>query len=296
MAYIERKNGKYESKTLYTPGHHTEDLYLCYCGTQNCTPDHSFGPVARDEYLIHFVISGRGFFQIHGREYPLSRGQAFLIPSQVTTYYYADPTFPYTYAWIAFNGKKADSFLSQTILSSYHPVCDLPFPAEHFLDMIQQILSCKELDVESDLHRTGLLYEILSFLVKDTPAIHPPVSEYLPETYIRHALQFIEHSYSRINVSDISNYVGVNRSYLYSLFKKELHISPQEYLVDYRLKKARDLLSETALPITDIAAATGYSDPLNFSKAFKKKFGCSPATYRSSQSTAPESPRKGEIQ
>ena len=38
------------------------DLYLCYCGIQNCEPGYEFGPYVRNEYLIHVVISGEGIY------------------------------------------------------------------------------------------------------------------------------------------------------------------------------------------------------------------------------------------
>ena len=57
-------------------------------------------------------------------------------------------------------------------------------------------------------------------------------------------------------------------------------MSPQEFLINYRLEKAAQMLQETRDPIGSIATAVGYSDPLAFSKAFRKKFNTTPSDYR----------------
>lgn len=289
MSYLDAKTNSCDYQYLYAPGHQTDDLYLCYCGSQNCSGDHSFGPATRDEYLIHFLTSGRGFFQIQGREYPISRGQAFLVPPHVETYYYADQDFPYSYVWIAFNGRQAASYVEKTPLSLQHPVCDLKIPVERIQEIAGEILQLRKRTLSSELACVGLLYELLAMLTVDgqSPAAEPLSTDGLPETYVKHAIQFIEHSYARTSVSDIAEYVGVNRSYLYTIFQKELHTSPQKYLVSFKLERAKELLLETALTISEIASNIGYSDSLTFSKAFKKQFGSSPSGYRQIHQSEP---------
>lgn len=285
MAYRESKTNRADFQSLYTTGHRTSDLYLSYCGIQHCPSDHSYGPTTRDEYLLHFIIGGKGFFQINGVEYSLSQNQVFLIPPHIQTYYYADPSYPYYYAWVGFNGSKVPDYLNHTGLSPEHPVCSLNVPAEDFLVLIQKMLAVKELSLPNELERVGFLYEILSLLIFSNQSTVPGKAplNYSPETYVEYALQYIEHNYNRITVSDISEYVGINRTYLHSVFKKKLHVSPQEYLISYKLNAAKKLLDETELPISDIAAQAGYNDSLTFSKAFKKCYGCAPREYRKSQ-------------
>lgn len=105
-------------------------------------------------------------------------------------------------------------------------------------------------------------------------------SVYSPEDYINLALSFIKKNYDHICVADIVDYIGITRSWLYTLFKKRLNTSPQEYLISYRLEKSTQLLRDTEFSVTDIAAMIGYVDTLTFSKAFKKNFSVTPAQYR----------------
>jgi transcriptional regulator GlxA family with amidase domain len=63
-----------------------------------------------------------------------------------------------------------------------------------------------------------------------------------------------------------------------------LNVSPQNYLINFRLKKACDLLSGTNLSINELSNSVGYGDPFLFSKVFKKYKGISPRAYRTSAS------------
>lgn len=57
-------------------------------------------------------------------------------------------------------------------------------------------------------------------------------------------------------------------------------MSPQEFLVNYKIDKASELLKNTDLSIKAVASSVGYSDPLTFSKIFKKITGDNPKGYR----------------
>lgn len=85
----------------------------------------------------------------------------------------------------------------------------------------------------------------------------------------------------KVTVSQIAHYIGLDRSYLSSIFKKYLDTSIQEYLIQYRINKACDLFYNKELNISDISRSVGYDDPLLFSKIFKKYKGISPKKYRS---------------
>ena len=83
-----------------------------------------------------------------------------------------------------------------------------------------------------------------------------------------------------IKVTDIADYVCINRSYLYTLFQNSLGMSPQQFLTTFRITKATELLQLTALSIEGIAISCGYQDPLVFTKAFRQMKKMSPSAYR----------------
>lgn len=62
------------------------DLLLQFCGYSTTEPLHSFGPVVRPHYIIHFILNRKGIFQIHEKTYHLETGQGFLIEPDELTY------------------------------------------------------------------------------------------------------------------------------------------------------------------------------------------------------------------
>ena len=84
-------------------------------------------------------------------------------------------------------------------------------------------------------------------------------------------------------VQDLARYIGIDRCYLTYSFKKQLNMSPQEFIIMYRLEIAAGLLKSTNLSVGAISKRIGYSDPFAFSKAFKKGYGMSPKIYRNHQ-------------
>lgn len=104
--------------------------------------------------------------------------------------------------------------------------------------------------------------------------------------YSNEAVQFIRHNYYRnMSTQDIADDIGITRGYLSSCFKEVFQLSVQEYITEYRLKKAREMLVDSDLKIKEIAFYTGYQDELYFSKVFKKKHGMSPRVFRQEYSS-----------
>ncbi len=97
----------------------------------------------------------------------------------------------------------------------------------------------------------------------------------------KQASAFIQQNYTRsFSLVELSETIGVSRSYLSCIFKMEMGISLWNYLNRFRNQKARDLLLLTDHSITSIAAAVGYDDVGYFSRVFHDISGCSPRVYR----------------
>lgn len=103
---------------------------------------------------------------------------------------------------------------------------------------------------------------------------------------IKKAMVFIENNYSKqISLTDIADAVNLNSSYLSRLFKKETSLSVTEYLTQFRLEKAKELLKNSSLRLRDIAENVGFNDISYFSNTFKKYTGMSPTEYRAISGT-----------
>lgn len=256
------------------------DLFLCYCGIENCTPGYSYGPAIRPQYLIHYIIDGEGSYTVNNKTYKLKKNQGFLIWPGVLTYYEADKNNPWTYMWVGFNGVKAQTYLSYANLTEENLIFEYS-KDDSLRNHISEMLKLKGRDHSNELKLEGLLYFFMSALAEIQKDIANPKSYKSTELYLEKSIEFIENNYSNnVKVNDIASYIGINRSYLTNIFKKNINMSPQEFLVNYKIDKACEFLNNPDLSIKVIAASVGYTDPLTFSKIFKKVTGVNPKGYR----------------
>ncbi|MCL6601600.1 MAG: response regulator [Paenibacillus sp.] len=99
------------------------------------------------------------------------------------------------------------------------------------------------------------------------------------------AKTYIEQSYanSDLQLEHVAQHVFINASYLRALYKKEFGMTVSDYVTQYRMMKAKELLGRGGIRLSDIAEMVGYSDASYFSKSFKKFYGYSPSEYEKSR-------------
>ena len=180
---------------------------------------------------------------------------------------------------MGFGGTRAGEYLSAMGLSARHPVfsCDRD---QELYSIIKDMMEHNTFGVADDLRRNGLLGVFLSVLAESAGVVARD-QEDKGNQYVKKAVSFIQSNYCNpIKVTDVADYVCINRSYLYTLFQNYLGMSPQQFLSTFRITKARELLDSTTYPIESIALSCGYNDALVFTKAFRAMKGMSPSEYR----------------
>ncbi|NLV35725.1 MAG: AraC family transcriptional regulator [Clostridiaceae bacterium] len=259
------------------------DLDMYQCGTEACKPDYYYGPAVRDHFLIHYIHSGRGRFCVGDKTYHLQAGQGFLICPDIITYYQADPKEPWHYSWVGFHGLGAENYLRRAGLSLEEPIFSCKVGG--YIDQcFKQMNEAMALPRAGKTRLLGYLYLFLSQLIEQNGEDHHSAqSANRKEAYVKKAIEYIVMNYTRkVSIDELSRSIGLDRSYLGSIFKEQVGISPQEYLIRFRINRACELMKNDTLTIGDISRSVGYEDPLLFSKLFKKHLGLSPTDYRKS--------------
>lgn len=270
------------------PSENFVDLSLFQCGREKCSPAHSFGPAARNHYLFHYVISGTGKLFAYDKngetkEYSIKSMQGFMIfPDQITMYV-ADKDLPWEYVWVEFDGLRAKAVVETAGFSLDQPIYKAR-SKELREEMMKEMNYIAENGSSSHFHLIGHLYLFIDHLTRSTDGVKVHHSSKLRDFYIHEAIEFIEHNFQNdISVEDIADVCGLNRSYFGKIFKEALGKSPQEFLLNYRMVKAAELLKLTKLSVGDISSAVGYGNQLHFSRAFKSIYGVSPKKWRTEQ-------------
>lgn len=235
------------------------DLNPILFGYQDCEKGHFYGPAIRSYWLMHFVVSGVGTFRIEGNEYKIHPGEIFIIPPFIETYYEADKNDPWEYIWIGYT-------TSSALPKALPHTLKLPEASKIFNEM----KLCEGFSEGRSAFLSAKLWELFAiFLDKDKKH----------SDYVKTALDCIHNEYEQITIGELARRLNVDRTYFYTLFKKKVGISPQQYLLNHRMNIAASLIREQAFSVSTIAFSVGYSDIYNFSKMFKKHFGLSPTQY-----------------
>jgi AraC-like DNA-binding protein len=260
----------------------SSELYMYYCGISACPPGHIWGPAIREHYVIHYILSGEGTLKIRGKVYPLAKNDGFLLSPKDIATYTASKENPWEYVWIGFHGLNVSDYLQRARLDSENPVFHYERGAQ-LKDCLLELVKVNSKSAHSaDLRTQALLNLFFAELIENASQEISVISRTSREQYVRKAVEYIHTNYMKhITVRILADYIGLDRSYLTTLFKEQLNISPQAYLTRFRMNKACFLLKEKDISITEVALMSGYKDPVVFQKAFKNTLGISPSKYRS---------------
>ena len=93
--------------------------------------------------------------------------------------------------------------------------------------------------------------------------------------------QLMEENIERpLSLDEIATATGLSRRQIERLFKRHLNCVPKRYYLQMRLRRARELLLQTSMPIIDITTACGFQSPPHFSRCYRAQFGCPPSAER----------------
>lgn len=261
-------------------------LVVYNVGFQKCVSGYGWGPGVRDHYLLHYVVSGRGSFEIEDRTYVLEAGDAFLARPDTPIYYRADEDTPWEYYWVGFAGPAAALLLAQTPFAHGRSTLR-PAAGEALRQGLLDIYKARGADYPSAVRMSGYLQAALGLLMEGTP----DRDERSLAVYAMRGADFLQQNYSRaISVEDAARHAGISRSCLYRAFRAVFGCAPSAYLTRYRIQRACQLLHHSSLPVSAVALSVGFADPFYFSRAFRRELGQTPSAYRETACAGEKTP------
>lgn len=257
----------------------TRELSFLFCGRQNYQPGEIVGPAVREHYLVHYCLSGRGIYRAQGIKYEIGPGEGFLILPGELTSYQADAQEPWSLIWVGFTGSRVADYLQCCGLRKDR--CTFQCPQSQQLEAcVDAMLEFDTAGAGNELLLLGELYVFLGWIAQPAQNSARRSRETAAE-YVELAMEYIRsHFQEDLTVAKLARYVGLNRSYLTTVFQNTINMSPQQYLMRFRMEWAAKMLCEDKLTVGEIARSCGYPDPLTFSKAFKRTLGVTPTQYR----------------
>ena len=241
-----------------------KDLNPIYFGEEKCNSGHDFGPIVRDHWFLHFVISGCGIFEDKNGRHNVQAGDMFVIRPNEKTYYKADDTEPWEYIWIGFDANiTLPEILENSVIKNIG-----------IAKIFKEMRESRTLGNGKSAFLCSCLWRLMVVLFEQSES---------KDNYIEKALSYMRSEYiNGIGVTQTAQNLGLDRSYFSTLFTKKVGISPSKYLTKLRLERAAELITLHKQKPSTAAISVGYPDIYHFSKMFKKHFGCSPREYQKS--------------
>ena len=247
------------------------DLAIYQIGYEKCEKDHSFGPVKRDCYLLHFVVSGRGYYEVRGKVIPLKKGDCFLVIPDEDTYLHAEESDPYEFYWIGFRGTATLQLMEH--LGFYVNNNFLFSSNEHeyaiLKDYFRKTIECDREGMDEKASLISRRDSSIPSVVRMNMDFWKEIVEYIAFHYD-----------SPLTVESLSKRFGFHRTSIFKLFQKNTGMSPTEYILNYRLDKALNFVKTTDMPFKSIAMNCGFNSLSYFYRSFKNKFKRTPQQIR----------------
>ena len=237
---------------------------VCFLNRHN-TKKNSFRIHSHDCYELVYFLEGNGKTVIGDKSYPVSAHSYCIIPPNTE---HIESMNDYgEIIFIGFDYKKKDDLLTGGVYYNQ----DL-----NNLDLLNDIFKeYREQNAYFELAAAALLEVLLIKIIRN---MQTDISKNKDLNYLKEYIE--QHFDQKINFQELAVLSGYSYDYFRHIFKERFGLSPQEYMIQTRIKRAKAMLESTKLSCTEIAYRCGFSNGSQMSAMFRKKLGYPPKNWR----------------
>lgn len=222
--------------------------------------------------VIEYVVKGEGYITLNGAPVTVTADTVYILPRGTAQDYYSSAHDPWEKIFINVEGD-----LALTLLERYGLYGKHFFDGQGLKDIflsVAEIVRREPRAENEDCRLEALFLEALSRLSRsDTRSEHSGEAVKLKD--------WLDNNIHRtVGNRELASVIYRSPDYCIKLFGREFGTTPYDYHINEKLRVARRLLRDTALPVSEIASRVGYHDPCYFSGLFRRKCGVSPRKYR----------------
>ena len=229
---------------------------------------------------IMLVVEGSGYIAVNQKKIPFQKGILYFVNPNVEHSESSSSTLKYYVLKV--------SHFTVFKKEAYSDIIEFPLDYStqaNLLNRFSQLLTnCAHKDTEYQkklisLDLTYLYYYFLQILGKTYHVNQSKVTQYSPR--IQTIINYISANYALdLKIADIAKQFYISHNNLIYRFKKELGISPNEFIIQQRIHASKGLLKNTDYTVIQIATLCGFSSSSFFGKVFRNHVGISPSEYR----------------
>lgn len=258
-------------------------IHINSCGELRLTTDsHIIRSRGRKDYQLIYMEHGCCYVRIKGEELTANSGDCIIYrPGEVQDYLFLAKDDPHTY-WIHFSGNICSRLFAQLSLDGVHIV-----RGAHNRDLEYLVAGiCKYFNLKEEnypLICSGMMTSVLALCSnhlhgndmgnkRDGSKNAHLISELISRFKLMPNM--------KMEISECARFCKISQSHFCRIFKEITGQSPQQYIINVRIDRAKELLTFTEHSVAQIAEATGFEDQNYFARVFKKKVGMTPSDYR----------------
>ncbi len=271
-------NNIVESKRIqYTASKFAKEslIYLQEVGTSKTLKQHTNSRKDMDSFLFFVVLEGKGSVEYNKQVHKLSDGNCFFIDCHIP---YSHSSDNWTITWIHFNGNNV-----RNIYDKYHDRNGKNvFETDDYLkyrDLLNDIYETAESnDHIKDMSIFYKIVHLLNMIMSETIYEDYSTNRKYDLSIIK---KYIDNRFTdEISLNDLEKKFYINKFYLTRIFKENYGMTINNYILEKRITKAKELLRFSDLNMEGIAIRCGIKDANYFSRLFSKVEGISPKKYR----------------
>ena len=227
----------------------------------------------RSDWHLLYVESGEMLFEVEGHPVTVGAGGCVIYPPKASQKYEQVSGVCY---WIHFSGKCIDEIVMDAGLKSK---CVIPSDgaSEEIVRIFERMLY--RYVANQSLRHLSLASDLLCLLLEIGRVAKNEVTD--RDGRLRDLIVHMHKHYAQeIDLDRYAAMAGLSHGRFVHLFKESVGVSPYAYVLELRLSRAAELLLSTNHSVAQVSYAVGFSDPLYFSRRFKKRYQLSPLTFR----------------
>ena len=239
---------------------------VSYCDNTYC--------IARNDselFSFEYIIKGTGTLKIDGQVLTPTENDIYILKLHSQHIYWSDSDNPWTKIWICFDGSLAANMMKSYVPSDVFLVkdCDISSEISEIITIISSNVSYNEMvdRVTIILHKIFIM--IKNKLSSEDSSLSTQIEQYISANINK-----------KITLEQICKHFAYSRNQIINVFKEKYDCTPYKYYIKKRAASIKQYLTDTNLPIKEIAQLMNFPDRYYFDNFFKSIYHVSPSEYR----------------
>lgn len=232
-----------------------------------------------DSFLLLYTVSGEGIVREDETEITLPEGNMVVIDCH-KAHEYKSVCDVWNFMWMHFSGVNTEKLLKLIYHENIFPVSMAnTLETEKTIRDIMTLACDASVKNSSDISMN--IHKLYTMLLNDSIEMGKTNQRIKSDIYVEQVIDYVKENYQKpIGIDDMLSKVPVSKYHFIRIFKRIMGVTPYNYLLLYRINRAKELLRNSNKSISQISEMCGYLDVSNFIEQFKKHTNQKPLKYR----------------